>query len=738
MTPAAGVPVLFWQGPNRGPRRLTSLDPEITVSVTPRPPSLSRICQVCLLLGAACSAGRVGAAESPAIPSVAEVSLDGEWFFALDPLRRGEEHGWNLPPKGWSGDTPLSLKDWDRAITPHDYLSDPRYEWTGVAWYRRSFATPVLREGEVCRLRFGRVASKCEVWINGKKAGAHVGGYSPFELEVTRLLTAGAMNHVAVKVDNSWEIGDIPGPRMGDVPNHQMYVWRNYGGLLRSVSMVVSPAIFVANQKVETKRSSTTNGVEVTTTVFLRNGSTSSRSAKVKVAISGRGDSDGRAAPLAEAAPLEVRVPAGGAATAVLTASLPESTVQLWSLDSPTMYDCCVTLSGDDVAVDHTHTADFGVRTIEVAPGGLLLNGESVRLAGANRVEGHPRFGGLEPAELVELDLRMMKDAHLELQRLQHYPPSEQMLDWADRNGMLIIAEAPCWGLTAPELSDGRYIENFRLQMTEMIQAAWNHPCIVGWSVGNEYHAWTPEGVEWTKMFVDLAHRLDPTRPTTYAALGYDISQPVASKEARSMHWVDFISVNLYSSGKGSGGALDRIHALWPQKPILVSEYGKRADQDSEAGRIKHFREMLAAARDRDFVMGLSYWSFNDYPSRYPGGDPTGHRPWGVVEADRKPRELYHVMRADLSPAVLSVVQASPLRVRVEARPDFPTMPLKGHTLEVSNAGGELIGSFKVPDLVPGDGRDVDCGTIAAGKVRLLSPLGFTRAELAVPQSPQP
>jgi beta-glucuronidase len=297
---------------------------------------------------------------------------------------------------------------------------------------------------------------------------------------------------------------------------------------------------------------------------------------------------------------------------------------------------------------------------------------------------------------------------------------------------MLVIAEAPCWGLTAPELSDGRYRENFSRQLVELVKTSWNHPCIIGWSVGNEYHAWTPEGADWTKTFVDLVHRLDPTRPATYAALGYDASQPAASKEARGMHWVDFVSVNYYTSGEGAGKALDKIHAIWPDKPILVSEYGKRTDQDSEAIRVRHFRDTLAAVRKRDFVMGMSYWSFNDYRSRYSGGDPTGHRPWGIVTADRKPRELYHVMKAELSPALLKVVQGSPLRVRVEARADFPAMPLRTPTLEVCDADGAVVRSIDLPDLLPGESREVECGAATAGKVCLRSANGYALAELVV------
>ena len=151
-------------------------------------PSLSSFRFVGLLLCALwLSLIGVSLATTPAT----EVSLDGDWFFAIDPLSRGEEHRWNVPPEAWTGDQALTLKGWDQVVAPHDYLSDPRYEWTGVAWYRRSVAIPKLAAGEVCLLRFGRVASKCEVWVNGKPAGVHVGGYSAFEFDITPHVKAG-------------------------------------------------------------------------------------------------------------------------------------------------------------------------------------------------------------------------------------------------------------------------------------------------------------------------------------------------------------------------------------------------------------------------------------------------------------------------------------------------------------------------------------------------------------------
>ncbi len=655
------------------------------------------------------------------------VSLDETWNFALDPLEKGEEYKWNTVPNDWDGKSWLDVKGWDKVTVPHDQLTDPRYEWTGVAWYRKSINTPDGGDGAVYRLQFDRIGGKCEVWVNGKPAGKHLGDHTPFELDISEHVRPGKYNHVAVKVDNRWGPGDIPGPRLNGAPAAQLYPWWNYGGLLRLARLVVSPAVYITNQKIDTRPELPRGDADVTVTVFVRNAS--SRTVTASVSGSIQPVSSASSTFTGEVAAHRVKIPAGAVGEAKLKVTVPAGAVSLWSPDTPQLYTSRVTVeSASNDGKSHSREDTFGIRSIEIKNGVLLLNGETIRMAGANRAEGHPVHGGLEPEELIELDMGLMKRAGLELHRLQHYPLSKAMLDWADRHGMLIICEVPSWGLGPGELSDKRYRDNFRGQLTEMIESSWNHPSVIGWSVGNEYQSWKPEGVDWTRTFVAQAKRLDPTRPTTFAALGYATGQKVPSNEARSMHWVDFISINYYMSGEGAGKNLDQLHKRWPDKPILISEYGKRADQASEEQRIKHFRETLEAVRQRDYVMGLAYWSFNDYRSRYPGTNVNGYRPWGIVDPDRKPRALYDAMQEDLSPAFLEVTRDQPLQVKVTSRSDFPVMTLRGYRVQAIDDAGEVVAEVQMPTLSPGESAEVTLDAPKGATVRLMRPTGFISA----------
>ena len=656
------------------------------------------------------------------------IDLNTTWNFALDPLEMGKQYGWHSVPDDWTGQRWLDVKGWDRVEVPHDFHTDPRFEWTGVAWYRKSVETPNGGRDAVYRLQFDRVASKCEIWVNGKLAGAHHGAYTPFEFDVSQFIRPGRYNHVAIKVDNRRAIGDNPGPRMNAAPKAQVIPWRTFGGILRSASLVVSPAVHVVNQKIDTTPTLPTGPARIRVTAYVRNGSRQDRSVTVSTKLTRLGEAE--SVVNGQPARSQISVPAESTVPVSLELEVGAESVQLWSPDTPSLYGSKVTVSADDGDESYFHTATFGIRTVETRDGQLLLNGEPIRLAGANRAEGHPDHGGLESAEIVDLDLGLLKRAHLELHRLQHYPPSQEMLDWCDRHGMLIFCEAPSWGLGPEELKDERYRSNFHSQFEEMVKSSWNHPSVIGWSVGNEYHSWTPEGVDWTRTFAALSKQLDPSRPTTFAALGHAPNQKSASMEMRSMHWVDLISINYYMSGENAGKNLDLLHKRWPEKPIFISEYGKRADQATEEERIVHFRDLLQAVRSRDFVIGMAYWSFNDYRSRYPGTNRSGYRPWGVVGSDRTPRELYRAMRMDLSPGQLRIASEDPLEVEVQARKGFPSMTLRNYRLRILDAAGELLAEEPVVTLAPGEVAKVAFEVARAARVQLVRPTGYICAQI--------
>jgi len=562
----------------------------------------------------------------------AEVTLDlagGGWNFAVDPTDRGEATRWHEPESGWDGRKAHARGGWDEVRVPHDFLTDARYAYTGVAWYRRSFALPTdAADARAWRLQFDTVFQRCRVWLNGWFVGAHEGGYTPFEFVVTPFLQPGRQNLLVVAVDNRVKFRALPGARSGTSANAGQYPWLNYGGILGGVRLLGHEPVWIAGQKIETQPDGDVWRLKVR--VDLRNATPTARRGRVTVKI--------------ENTPCELRgdydVAAGGQASVSLEGTLPRAALTTWELAAPALYESRAVLDANGAA----NVARFGFRTITVRDGQLQLNGRALCWAGANRARGHPRFGGIDPDELVEQDLQLMKDAGLVFARIQHTAPGRNLLEWADRHGMLLVLEVGMWGYVSADQASPELRAQFEAEMRELVALARNHPSVIGWSLGNEYESWTPEGVAWTRDMARYVKSLDATRPVTFAALGAALRR-LRNGEGQGEHafdHVDYISVNYYLPPEELPAFLDPVHARWPGKPVALTEFGLRADRvKNETERVRHLDSMLAQVATRPWICGLSFWAFNDYASRYPGTGDDGYRRWGLVDEQRQPRELY-------------------------------------------------------------------------------------------------
>jgi beta-glucuronidase len=679
-------------------------------------------------------AGSPPAAPAPARAAAASavgaervrVSLDGAWRFALDPTRTGEPDRW------FASD--LDESRWDRVDVPHCWPVDPRYAYTGTAWYRRTFDVPADLQGRHARLEFDAVFARARVWVNGHLAGSHEGGYTPFGFDVTPHLIPGRPNSVAVSVDNSWSLTTIPGARPGADPTRRVYPWWDFGGIVRPVTLVLSAPIFITNQRIVATPDLASGRATIDSTIWVRNTTPSSSSVRVNLALAringeGEGNQREREEPLAvdQSRDLQatVDIPAGETKSVTLRISLPRERVRLWTLDRPVLHIARATLASaaaapKTAAASDTLASTFGIRRFEVKDTQLLLNGQPIRLGGGNRASDHPRFGLIEPRDVVESDLRLMKTAGMELQRMIHYALPAALLDAADRLGLLIIAEAGNWQLQPTQMDDEAMRTDFRNQTREMVERDWNHPSVIAWSVGNEYPSDTPSGVRWTKDMAAFVRTLDTSRPITFASYRADKPE-VKRPEDEGSHYVDFVSINLYGRPAAIGERLDVIHGRWPNKPIFISEFGVRADKvKDERERETWFHEAIGQLRTRPYVAGASVWTFNDYRSRFPDTNPNGYRPWGLIDPERQPRGAYRVVKEEFATLRLTSASLTPAslpagaarlnaRVELEARADFPSRVVTGMTLRLRHASaddlatdGAAMASTRIPDLAPG------------------------------------
>ena len=344
----------------------------------------------------------------------------------------------------------------------------------------------------------------------------------------------------------------------------------------------------------------------------------------------------------------------------------------------------------------------FAIRTMRIQGPQILLNGEPLRLGGANRMSDHPRFGSIEPAEVIEEDLRLMKEAGMVFQRISRYPAPTALIEWADRNGMLLIEEPPNWPLTAKEMDSAETRAKFKRAIREMIERDSNHPSVVAWSIGSDFESDSPEGIRWIREMYNYVKELDPTRPVTFAS---SRNWKAAIGDEGSAY-VDFIGANIYASPQEMSKALESIHSRWPGKPIFVMEFGLGTDA--------YLRAVTGVLRSHPYVAGAAVWPFSD--------DRVSHR--GMANTDRHTSAAYDTMREEFSSAVIRSISQKNGNTFVEVynRADFPLQTLRGYEVRVGPH------SRKLPDLKPGEAVTLEFEQVNPYRVEVRQHRGFVVA----------
>ena len=537
----------------------------------------------------------------------------------------------SLNGAGWTFRTALGVAPHMISV-PDCWPNHAEYRsYIGSAIYERDFEVPAHPDGSVIRLHFDAVYARAHIWLNGRRVGNHDGGYTPFEFDVSKLLVPGA-NHLTVEVDNSFSLETIPGlataassdktDAPGDASKANIFGWWTYGGIPRDVTLKITAPLYIENFKIEPTVNLAEQSVRIHTRFWLHNAGVTSARVQATTTVAGiTGKS--RVVTVAPQQTVEVD----------LDASLLHA--HLWSMSDPYLYHASVVVPGDIAE------SDFGVRDVRVRGTELLLNGKPVHAFGANRVSEDPQLGLIETASVIERDLGDMLAANMRMMRIAHYPQSPALLDYADRHGMLLIEEAGNWNLSGWQMEDSQLRATWQSQMREMIERDWNHPSIIAWSVGNEYESASAGGLAWTRDMRAFTLDTDATRLITFASR-FTFDTRVHSGDEESSRYSDFVSINMYGQ---YAAHLDRAHALWPNKPIFVTEFGKMGEPGlHDPRRIADIQEAVSAIKSSPWAIGGSLWTWADYRSRRSDTPADGIRIWGVVTFDRQHRDSWNVV----------------------------------------------------------------------------------------------
>jgi beta-glucuronidase len=570
------------------------------------------------------------------------VNLDGIWRFAVD---KGDmETPWTGPLVGrLDVAVPSSYNDLfvDREIRDH----------VGWVWYQRVVHVPATWGGERVGLRFDAATHHGRVYVDDVLVAEHVGGYTPFEADITDHVVAGKPFRLTVGVDNTLTIDTIPPGHVvvtgaGEARQEYHHDFFNYAGLARSVWLTAVPDVRVVDVTVVSDYAGAAGSVSYDIEI--------SGEAEVHATLL---DEDG------------VEVASARGAVGVLAFD----DVHLWQPGAAYLYSLEVRLMRDGVLLDEYALA-VGVRTIEVRGTEFLINGVPFYFTGFGKHEDTlVRGKGHDDAYLVH-DFQLMDWIGANSFRTSHYPYAEEVLEFADRHGIVVIDETAAvgfnlgvsGGMTArnppPTFSEdtlGSGMQDTHAQhLRELIGRDKNHPSVVMWCVANEAATQEEGAYEYFAPLVELTRKLDPTRPVTYtvwlmANAKNDLVAPL----------FDVIGINRYFGWYIDNGDLNSARvkleadiAAWFEaydKPVMMMEYGADTlagvHSVAEVPWSEEYQKVYLEMNHEVFdsfpgFVGEHVWNFADFRTTSGITRVDGNKK-GIFTRDRKPKGAAFLLR---------------------------------------------------------------------------------------------
>lgn len=523
-------------------------------------------------------------------------SLNGYWQTIVDPLDVGYyDYRMNFNKYGYfknqQAESPLDLIQYDfsteeQLVVPGDWNTQKKefFFYEGSIWYKKDF-TYQKKEDTRLYLYFGAANYEANVFLNGEHLGSHIGGFTPFNYDITDKVKEGN-NFVVVRVNNKLKPDDVPTSNTD---------WWNYGGITRDVLLVETPSVSVDDYLVQLEK-----GRYDRIQGFVK---LNTRQAGVKIKL--------------EIPELKVK--------AQLTTDTEgkadfhiKSTPKCWSPESPQLYDVIIT-NGTEQIKDR-----IGFRQIETKGKNILLNGKKVFFRGICIHEEAPyRQGRVHSREEAEILLKWAKELNCNFVRLAHYPHSEHMVRAAEEVGLMVWDEIPVYWTIA--FGNKETYQNASQQLIDMMERDKNRCAVVVWSLANE----TPESEDRNTFLANLskqAKQMDNTRLISMAMEVGGTRDNVTSIQDGMNKYVDIISFNNYLGWYG--GRIDdcktRKWNIPYDKPVFISEWGGGALQGYHADKNTRWSEEFLAELYRQSIAmydrlegfaGMSPWILVDFRS---------------------------------------------------------------------------------------------------------------------------
>jgi beta-galactosidase len=514
-------------------------------------------------------------------------------------------------------------KDWRPVDLPHDWVVELGIEeskvranlfhgfrpvgWaypdTSIGWYRRVFSIPETDRGKRIWIEFDGVYRDSIVGLNGHFLGRHMSGYSGFRYDISDFANYGGKNVLVVRADATCAEG----------------WWYEGGGIYRHVWLVKTNVVHLAPQGVFVTSDARPAGASVSITSDVENHGDVDMTCRLRSTIV-----DGAGKEVAVMVTTPISIPAWGNHKFKQQTLIQQP--KLWSVDSPYLYRVVSMIEARGVPIDRCETK-FGIRSIRFDKNdGFFLNGRPLKIKGTCNHQDHAGVGTALPDRIQHFRIEKLKEMGCNAYRTTHNPATPELLDACDALGMLVLCEPR---MTSSNPEGLRHLE-------AMVMRDRNHPCVLGWSLGNQEPG---EGTDRGRRIVSTmklaVKRLDPTRPVTYGM---------------SRLWGQGVSQVLDVQGFNYGRveAIDEFRKKFPDKPMLGTEVASSTSTrgiyvtDEKKGHLSAYDTYeknrpgwgcppdtwWKIYSDRPFLAGGFVWAGFDYR-----GEPTSPNHWPNVSS---------------------------------------------------------------------------------------------------------
>lgn len=527
------------------------------------------------------------------------LNLNGQWQFEIDNGDSGHARGLVNSELSGSINVPFC---------PESKLSGVEYrDFMSAVWYRRTFTLPESWRGKRVLLHFGAVDYLCEVYVNGRQAGGHRGGYSSFEMEITDFVNEGE-NVLVVYARDDRRSGRQPSGKQSDRYESYGCYYTRTTGIWQTVWLECLPE--VALREVQYEADVDNGCVYVSARI---DGDTEGVSMRVETSYEGRATGS-------------ATVSAGAFTRARVELNL----IKLWELGKGRLYDTRITLMRGVEPIDEVDSY-FGMRKLELKQDGLYLNGRPVFMRLVLDQGFYPDGVYTAPGDSDLLgDIQLSMDMGFNGARLHEKVFEPRFLYWADRMGYMVWGEFPNWGV---DISDPSILAAYQDEWLEAVRRDMSHPSIVGWCPFNE--TWDYDGrrqCDDTLRSVYLATKaVDPMRPVIDTSGNFHVITDIY--DVHDYEQDAKVFADHYAARAAGGEIFDNFASRqhYQGQPYFISEYGgiwapgdgvwQREDgkswgygnrPTSEAEFLKRYAALTETLLDNRNVCGFCYTQLYD------------------------------------------------------------------------------------------------------------------------------